>query len=135
LAKAIAEFGYEAKAVYDGNRAIEEAATFLPDMALIDIAMPGLDGYETVTRLRKQRGSAHIIMVAVTGWTGDEYKQRAYECGFDLYIAKPMSASTLKDLLALLDPALETTGQPTRSTADDEAIVDLVDWQPGLASE
>jgi CheY-like chemotaxis protein len=53
LARTITEFGYEAKAVYDGNQAIAEAATFLPDMALIDIGMPGLDGYETVSRLRQ----------------------------------------------------------------------------------
>jgi DNA-binding response OmpR family regulator len=106
LANAITAFGYEAKAVYDGNQAIAEAATFLPDMALIDIGMPGLDGYETVSRLRQQRVSTYIIMVAVTGWTGEQHRRRAYDCGFDLYIVKPMSVDTLRELLALLDPAV-----------------------------
>jgi DNA-binding response OmpR family regulator len=132
LARAIAKFGYEAKAAYDGNQAIEESATFLPDMALIDIAMPGLDGYETVSRLRKQRGSAYIIMVAVTGWAGDEYKRKAYDCGFDLYIVKPMSIGTLKELLALLDPAIASLEKPQR-TADSDAIVELDDWRADLA--
>lgn len=103
-AKWICELGYEAAAAYGGEQAIEQAATFLPDMALIDLGMPGLNGFETVNRLRQQRGNQHIILVAVTGWTRDEDKQRAYECGFDLHVAKPMSLETLKELLALLNP-------------------------------
>jgi CheY-like chemotaxis protein len=104
LARLIESCGYQAKAVYDGQQAIDAAATFLPDMALIDIGMPGLDGYETVTRIRQQRGATHVILVAVTGWTRDEDKRRAYESGFDLHIAKPMTTEALTELLALLDP-------------------------------
>ena len=73
-------------------------------MALVDIGMPGMDGYETVTELRRRRGQVHLIVVAVTAWSRDEDKQRAYECGFDLHVAKPMSAEKLKELLQLLDP-------------------------------
>ena len=105
LARLIEAFGYEVKAVYDGQQAIEAAASFAPDMALIDIGMPGLDGYETVTRIRQQRGSTHVILVAVTGWTREEDKRRAYECGFDLHVAKPMTDEALQQLLALLDPS------------------------------
>lgn len=105
LARLIESLGYEAKAVYDGSQAIEQAGAFLPDMALIDIGMPDLNGYETVARIRQQRGSQHVILVAVTGWTREEDKQRAYECGFDLHVPKPMSAETLRELLALLDPS------------------------------
>jgi CheY-like chemotaxis protein len=104
LARLIGSFGYEAKAVYEGEQAIEQAAEFLPDMALIDIGMPDLNGYETA-RIRQQRGSEHVILVAVTGWTREEDKRRAYDCGFDLHVAKPMSAETLKELLVLLDPS------------------------------
>ena len=105
LALLINAFGYETKAVYDGQQAIEQAREFLPDMALIDIGMPGLNGYETVEQIRKQRGSAEIVLVAVTGWSRPEDKKRAYECGFDLHVAKPMSPQTLRELLGLLDPA------------------------------
>jgi len=108
-AKLLSALGYEPAAAYDGETAIERAATFLPDMALIDLGMPGLNGFETVARLRQQRGSQHVILVAVTGWTRDEDKQRAYECGFDLHVAKPMSLETLKDLLGLLNPAGDVT--------------------------
>jgi len=73
-------------------------------MALIDIRMPDLNGYETVARIRQQRGSEHVILVAVTGWTREEDKRRAYDAGFDLHIAKPMSAESLRELLVLLDP-------------------------------
>ena len=104
-ARLISALGYEAATAYGGEEAIQQAAALMPDMALIDLGMPGLNGFETVSRLREQRGNQHIILVAVTGWTRDEDKQRAYECGFDLHVAKPMSLETLKELLALLDPA------------------------------
>jgi CheY-like chemotaxis protein len=105
LTKLIGQLGYEAVAAYDGESAIQVAASFLPDMALIDLGMPGLDGLETVKRLRQLRTSHHVILVAVTGWTRDEDKKRALEAGFDLHVAKPMSLDTLKQVLALLDPA------------------------------
>jgi CheY-like chemotaxis protein len=105
LALLISTFGYKAKAVYDGEEALEQVATFSPDMALIDLGMPGLDGYETVSRIRQQRGNVHLILVAVTGYTGEEDKRRAYDCGFDLHVGKPMSVEKLQELLALLDPA------------------------------
>ena len=104
LARLINSFGYKARAVYGGQQAIEESAAFEPDMALIDIGMPDLDGYETVRRIREQRANVHVIIVAVTGWSRDEDKRRAYEAGFDLHVAKPMDAGKLKELLALLDP-------------------------------
>jgi len=107
LAKLIESFGHDVKAVYGGNEAIEETATFLPDMALVDIGMPDLDGYETVRKLRERRGNVHLIVVAVTAWSRDEDKRRAYDSGFDLHVAKPMSIEKLKELLALLDPEHE----------------------------
>ena len=109
LVKLITALGYEAKAVYDGLEAVKQAAEYAPDMALIDIGMPGLDGFETVSRIRQQRGNGHLILVAVTGWSEAEDKRRAYEAGFDLHVAKPMSEKTLVELLALLDP--ESAGE------------------------
>ena len=105
IAKLVESFGCEARAIYDGVQAVDQIGEFLPDMALIDIGMPERDGYETVARIRQQRGGTHVILVAVTGWSRDEDKRRAYEAGFDLHVTKPMSAETLKELLAILDPA------------------------------
>jgi CheY-like chemotaxis protein len=92
--------------------------------------MPGLDGYETVSRLRQQRVSTYIIMVAVTGWTGEQHRRRAYDCGFDLYIVKPLSADALRELLALLDPAVAKMPQ------DGGAFCELVESaEPRWASK
>jgi CheY-like chemotaxis protein len=113
LARLIRSFGHEVRAVYGGKEALEETASFLPDMAFVDIGMPDLDGYETVTELRQRRGQVHLIVVAVTGHNSDEDKRRAYDSGFDLHVAKPMGVETLKDLLKLLDPEHEdSSAQP-----------------------
>ena len=105
MAKLIQSLGFETRAVYDGQRAIDEVVNFQPDMVLLDIGMPFLDGYETVQQIRQKRANAHMILVAVTGWSRDEDKRRAYEVGFDLHVVKPMSVDTLKEILALLNPA------------------------------
>ena len=113
LAKLVRTFGYEARAVYDGEQAIEQFSTFLPDMALIDIGMPGMNGYEAVSYIRQSAGNIHVILVAVTGWTREEDKRQAYEAGFDIHVSKPMNAEVLKGLLALLDPV--TNGERSSS--------------------
>jgi CheY-like chemotaxis protein len=111
LATLIRSFGHEVKAVYDGSQALDETSAFEPDMALVDIGMPGLDGYETVAELRQRRGNVHLIVVAVTAWSRDEDKRRAYDSGFDLHVTKPMSLEKLKELLHLLDPGAEVSGE------------------------
>jgi CheY-like chemotaxis protein len=114
LVEAITRFGYPAKAVYSGEDAVRETATFLPDMVLVDLSMPELDGCETIARMRQKRPAAEIIMVAVTGQTGDEHRQRAYDAGFDLFVSKPLGTDKLKELLALLDPAIATSTRANR---------------------
>jgi CheY-like chemotaxis protein len=104
LAHLLIVMGYEAKAVYSGQDAIEQAAIFLPDLAFIDIGMPGLNGYETVARIRQERDSIHLILVALTGWTNPDDKQRAYTAGFDMHVGKPMSDEKLREVLSLLNP-------------------------------
>ena len=104
LAMLIKAFGYQAKAVYDGRQAVEEAARCRPAMVLVDLGMPDLNGYEAVVRIREQSGQDYVIAVAVTGWTREEHKGRAWDCGFDLYVTKPMSLETLRELLSLLNP-------------------------------
>jgi two-component system, chemotaxis family, CheB/CheR fusion protein len=105
LARIISSHGYETKAVYSGEEAIRATASFLPNMAMIDIGMPELDGYETVKRIRAERDTDHIILVAVTAWSRDEDKRRAYDYGFDHHVAKPMSTETLEEILALFQAA------------------------------
>jgi CheY-like chemotaxis protein len=108
LVRLLTTLGYEALAIYDGESAIREAAIFEPDMAFIDIGMPGLNGYEVVRRIRQQRGHIHVILVALTGWAQAADVQQAYNSGFDLHVAKPMNVAKLQELLKLLDPAGES---------------------------
>lgn len=107
LAKLVESYGYDVKTVYNGSDALVETAAFQPDMALVDIGMPGLDGFETVMQLRQRRGNVHLLVVAVTGWTRDEDKRRAYECGFDLHVGKPVTTEILREILELLGPVPE----------------------------
>lgn len=75
-----------------------------------------IDGYETVSRIRGHRECAHAILIALTGWTTSEDRQRAYSCGFDLHVAKPLNLETLEGLLTLLDPSeMESTAARIRS--------------------
>jgi CheY-like chemotaxis protein len=101
-ARLIAICGYETKAVYDGQEAIEQSIAFSPDMVLMDIGMPGLDGWETALRIRREPAGANIFLVAVTCFSQEQDRQRTYASGFDLHVAKPISLSTLHGLLATL---------------------------------
>ena len=74
-------------------------------MVLMDIGMPGITGFEAAARIRQLAGCQHTILVAVTGWTSKEDKARAYESGFDLHVAKPISLDGIKELLHMLQPA------------------------------
>jgi CheY-like chemotaxis protein len=109
LVRLLVVLGYDARATYDGRQAVAEAADFLPDMIFIDIGMPGFDGYQTVAKIRAHRECAHAILIALTGWAKQEDRQRSYQNGFDLHVAKPMNLDMLHDLLRLLDPAHELT--------------------------
>jgi CheY-like chemotaxis protein len=106
LVRLLVTMGYKAKAVYSGQEAIEQAEVFLPDLAFMDIGMPDLNGYETVTRICQQREFIHLILVALTGWTNPDDKHRAFSAGFDLHIGKPMSDAKLREVLQLIDPAV-----------------------------
>src|SRR5438477_11492485 len=86
LALLIRTLGCEAKAVYSGQAAIDAIGDFEPDMALIDISMPGRNGYETVAGIRQEEGGTHVILVALTGWSREEDKRRAYDAGFALHV-------------------------------------------------
>src|SRR5690349_9608584 len=126
LAMLLQALGHDARAVYDGRAAIDEAAIYLPDMVLIDIVMPGFDGYQTVKKIRAYRECAHAILVALTSFTTREDKHHAYAAGFDLHVAKPMSIETLKQILKLLNP--------TEAESTSELIRRLnVVWRDGKA--
>jgi PAS domain S-box-containing protein len=92
--------GHEVRTAYDGLAALEIAASFQPDVALLDIGLPGMNGRETARRIRSQPWGREMLLVAVTGWGQGEDKKRSIEAGFDLHMVKPIDHSALEGLLA-----------------------------------
>jgi CheY-like chemotaxis protein len=103
LARLIGILGHEAITAYSGPEAIEAITLRSIDMALIDIGMPGMDGYETAAAIRRRIGR-QAILIAVSGWSRKEDKERAADAGFDLHYAKPLDVSSLENLLAIPEP-------------------------------
>ena len=91
--------GYEVETAHDGLEAVDAAAAFQPDVALLDIGMPGLNGYEAARRIREQPWGEAMVLIAVTGWGQDDDKQRAKEAGFDHHLTKPIDTADLEKLL------------------------------------
>ncbi|HEU4619010.1 MAG TPA: PAS domain S-box protein [Gammaproteobacteria bacterium] len=92
--------GHVVEAVYDGVTALQAVGTFNPEIVLLDVGMPGLDGYEVARRIRAAPGGKEIMLCALTGWGQDEDKARAREAGFDEHLTKPVSASLISALIA-----------------------------------
>jgi CheY-like chemotaxis protein/two-component sensor histidine kinase len=91
--------GSEVTVTFDGAKAIELASTLKPDIVLLDIGMPVMDGYEVARRLRAIDGGAKMLLVALTGWGQKEDKQLALEAGFDKHFTKPIDPNALAELI------------------------------------
>lgn len=98
LAILLTFLGYDTRTAYDGRQATEVAKDFDPDLVILDINMPVMDGYSAAKVLRHQRGE-RIILVALTAITSGEAKERAKEAGFDIQLAKPLGGGELEALL------------------------------------
>jgi len=96
--------GHEARTAHDGLAAAELAEGFRPDVVLLDIGMPNLNGYETARRIRQQPWAKKVVLAALTGWGQEEDKRRAVEAGFDHHFTKPVDPAVLEKLLSGLTP-------------------------------
>jgi CheY-like chemotaxis protein len=92
--------GHDVRTVYDGRAALEAIEERRPDVVLLDIGMPLLDGYETCRRIRALPGGEEIAVLATTGWGQDSDRERSTACGFDAHLVKPVDPAAL---LARLD--------------------------------
>jgi len=92
--------GHEARLCYDGPSALSEAQNFLPEVVLLDIGLPGLDGLEVARRLRAMNLSPRPLLVALTGYGQNDDVRRSQEAGFDHHLVKPADPQTLIALLA-----------------------------------
>ncbi|MEP7117096.1 MAG: PAS domain S-box protein [Acidobacteriota bacterium] len=99
LALVLQTMGHETCTAYDGRAAIERAESFRPEVVLLDIGLPILDGYATCRRLRAQSWAHGVVVIAVTGWGAADDKRRAREAGFDRHLVKPVDPQALARVL------------------------------------
>lgn len=99
LAILLQMYGYSVRVAHDGLAAIESAREFRPDIMLLDLGMPRLDGYETCSRIRAEPWGKDIQIVALTGWGQDEDRRRTSAAGFDHHLVKPVEPEALEQLL------------------------------------
>ncbi len=107
LALMLKIMGHDTRTAHDGLQAVEEAAAFRPQVVLLDIGLPRLNGYDTCRRLREQPGGENAVIIALTGWGQEDDKRRSKEAGFNFHMVKPVDPSALEKLLSglLLTPA------------------------------
>ena len=105
--------GHEVRLAYDGLQAVAAAEEFLPEAALIDIGLPGLNGYDVARRIRQHPKLAKIVLVAQTGWGQEDDHQRSKEAGFDHHIVKPVDPDALRRIIG--DPPGKRAGAGRRN--------------------
>jgi CheY-like chemotaxis protein len=101
LAKLLELHGQEVRVVNDGPAALEAIPTYRPEVVLLDIGLPGIDGYEVARRLRAQPATAQALLVALTGYGREEDRCRSRDAGFDNHLVKPVEPQAVLRLLAL----------------------------------
>jgi CheY-like chemotaxis protein len=92
--------GHETASVYTAVDALQRAAAFKPDVVLLDIGLPGMDGYEVAQKMRELPGLRDIRLVAVTGYGRSDDRIRARDAGFDEHLTKPVEYAVLERTLA-----------------------------------
>lgn len=92
--------GYDVSSAANGLEALRVASADRPDVALIDIGLPGLDGVEVCRRIRAEPWGHAMFLVAQTGWGDEEDRRRCAQAGFDVHLTKPVEPSRLIGLLA-----------------------------------
>jgi CheY-like chemotaxis protein len=105
IGKLLRKFGHEVQIAYDGIAALEEAKAFAPEVVLLDLGLPILDGYETARRLRSAVPDRNkLLLIALSGYGQEEDRRRAMEAGFDHHLVKPFDTHELRALLNAWTP-------------------------------
>src|SRR5262249_48890314 len=103
LATLLRLVGNDVRTAYDGRQALEVAAQYQPEMGLLDIGLPGLDGLEVAWRRRRERGYGRPVLTALTGYGSEEDRRRSLAAGFDHHMVKPVDFASLQAVLASLE--------------------------------
>jgi CheY-like chemotaxis protein len=100
LAALLRIWGNDVATAADGQEAISLCTTFRPHLVLLDLGMPGIDGFEVCRRLRADAWGGRPVIAAVTGWGREEARRRSLAAGFDEHLLKPVETERLEELLA-----------------------------------
>jgi CheY-like chemotaxis protein len=92
--------GHQVEVAHDGHSALEAARAFRPEIVLLDIGLPGMNGYEVARELRSRPENRGLVLAAVTGYGQDEDRRRAHEAGFDYHLTKPLAPGVLTSFIA-----------------------------------
>jgi CheY-like chemotaxis protein len=99
LAMTLKIMGHTPRMAHDGLEALKVAEEFLPDVVLLDIGLPKLDGYEVCRHIRQQSWGERMVLIALTGWAQDEDKINSKDAGFNCHLVKPIDSANLRKLL------------------------------------
>jgi CheY-like chemotaxis protein len=102
--------GHAVETAADGEAAIEKARSLRPDVMLLDIGLPGVDGYDVARWIRSEPWGGDVLLVAMTGWGQPKDKRQAQEAGFNTHLTKPIDAEELERVLASRPGSLKTNG-------------------------
>jgi signal transduction histidine kinase len=93
--------GHHVEVAHNGEEALAAVDALRPEVILLDIGLPGLDGYEVARRLRKAEGGKQLLLVALTGYGQDQDRERCHASGFDLHLVKPVDPQILREMIGL----------------------------------
>ncbi len=101
--------GHDVRTVNDGAAALNVVADYQPDLVIMDLGMPGVDGHTAAREIRRLPTGAHILLVALTGYDDDADRRRSVEAGFDCHLVKPLEEDELESLLRKRRPQPPST--------------------------
>jgi CheY-like chemotaxis protein len=102
LQRRLTRAGFEVKVATDGAQGVEWAKTLLPDVIVMDLNLPGLDGWEATRRLKNQPETKHIPIIVLSANTGEEHREKAFAAGCDAYETKPADFGRLVETIRSL---------------------------------
>jgi CheY-like chemotaxis protein len=106
LAMLVQESGHEARTAFDGLAVLEAALDYRPNVVLLDIGLPGLNGFEVAKQLRQQPTLKNVVLVAMTGYGQESDRKRSQEAGFDHHLVKPGDFGKVLQILATVSESL-----------------------------
>jgi len=115
FAEVIRILGHKVEVALDGPRALQIAATFKPTIALLDIGLPVMNGYELARKLRESAPASQLKLVAVTGYGEEANRAMSLEAGFDLHTVKPMELDSIRSILSHVQDAPDAVAKAARS--------------------